>query len=77
MSPNAESPSTCESRPARAWAACACSASDSGTGTRVTVTYALTALTPEGNTTLKALDAEAYEAFIESWESSIRAAITT
>ena len=41
-------------------------------GTTVTVTYALTALTPEGNATLRALDAPAYEAFIDSWGSSIR-----
>jgi len=45
---------------------------ESGAGTRVTVTYALTALTPEGNATLRALDAATYESFIESWESSIR-----
>ena len=50
---------------------------ESGNGTRVTVTYALTALTPEGNAALRALDAEAYERFIESWESSIRSATTT
>ena len=43
-------------------------------GTKVTVTYALTALTPEGNETLRALDAPAYKAFIESWGESIRAA---
>ena len=29
--------------------------------------------TPEGNATLQALDAPAYEAFIDSWGSSIRA----
>jgi hypothetical protein len=46
-------------------------------GTRVTVTYALTALTPQGNDTLRALDAPAYERFIESWEESIRSATTT
>jgi hypothetical protein len=45
--------------------------------TRVTVTYALTALTPEGNATLRALDAAAYEAFIDSWATSIRSATTT
>lgn len=50
---------------------------EAGTGTRVTVTYALTALTPEGNATLRALDAAAYETFIESWEVSIRRATTT
>ena len=46
--------------------------SEAAAGTQVTVTYALTALTPEGNATLQALDASAYEAFIESWGSSIR-----
>ena len=46
-------------------------------GTRVTVTYALTALTPRGNETLRALDGPAYEAFIESWKASIRSATTT
>lgn len=40
-------------------------------GTRVTVTYALTGLTPEGNATLRALDAPAYEAFISSWRCAI------
>lgn len=53
-----------------------CSASGEAR-TRVTVTYALTALTPDGNATLRALDAAAYETFIESWEASIRAATTT
>ena len=48
--------------------------SEAGSGTRVTVTYALTALTLEGNETLRALDATAYEAFIASWETSIREA---
>ena len=48
-----------------------------GEGTRVTVTYALTALTPAGNETLRALDAPAYEAFIDSWGASIRSATTT
>jgi hypothetical protein len=51
--------------------------SDAGAGTRVTVTYALTALTPAGNETLRALDAAAYEAFIASWEAAIRSATTT
>ena len=49
-------------------------------GTRVTVTYALTALTPAGNETLRALDAPAYEAFIDSWRAAIaatRSATTT
>ena len=46
-------------------------------GTRVSVTYALTALTPQGNDTLRAMDAAAYEAFIESWEAAIRSATTT
>ena len=51
--------------------------SEAGAGTRVTVTYALTALTAEGNATLREMDAPAYERFIESWESSIRSATTT
>ena len=52
--------------------------SELGSGqTRVAVTYALTALSEEGNATLRALDRASYESFIESWESSIRAAITT
>ena len=51
--------------------------SQGGDGSRVTVTYALTALTPAGNAALQALDAEAYERFIESWGASIREAITT
>jgi hypothetical protein len=42
-----------------------------GDGTRVTVTYVLTALTPEGNATLRALDAAAYESFITSWRTAI------
>ena len=46
-------------------------------GTRVTVTYALTALTAAGNAKLKALEGGAYEAFIDSWEASIRSAMTT
>lgn len=46
-----------------------CAHSDAGT--RVSVTYALTALTPEGNAVLQALDACAYESFIESWKTSI------
>jgi hypothetical protein len=45
---------------------------ESNVGTRVSVTYALTALTPEGNATLQALDVSAYEAFIESWKTSIQ-----
>ena len=45
--------------------------------TRVTVVYSLTALSEKGNGTLRALDAPAYEAFIRSWEESIRSAITT
>jgi hypothetical protein len=52
-----------------------CSQTDGGT--RVTVTYALTALTAEGNATLRALDATAYERFIESWAESILSATTT
>lgn len=48
--------------------------SEAAAGTKVTVTYALTALTPEGNATLKALDAAAYRAFIEAWGTSIREA---
>ena len=51
--------------------------SEADAGTRVSVTYALTALTPAGNETLAALDAAAYEAFIGSWATSIREAITT
>lgn len=52
--------------------------SDADAGTRVTVTYALTALTPAGNATLRALDAAAYEAFITSWrEAAMRSATTT
>ena len=47
--------------------------SESAHGTRVTVTYALTALSPEGNATLRALDAAAYASFIESWKSAIEA----
>lgn len=46
-------------------------------GTRVTVTYSMTALTAEGNATLRALDSAAYERFIASWEASIRSATTT
>jgi hypothetical protein len=45
--------------------------SEAAHGTCVTVTYALTALTPGGNDTLRALDACAYEAFIASWRSAI------
>ena len=51
--------------------------SQAGPGTRVTVTYVLTALTPEGNAKLKALEGPAYEAVIESWAASIRRATTT
>jgi hypothetical protein len=51
--------------------------SEAAAGTKVAVTYVLTALTPEGNGTLRALDAAAYEAFIESWAGSIREATTT
>ena len=50
--------------------------SEAGGGTRVTVTYALTALTAEGNAALQEMDA-GYERFIESWEASIRSATTT
>lgn len=46
--------------------------SESSAGTRVSVTYALTALTPEGNAMLRELDAASYEAFIESWKASIQ-----
>ena len=46
-------------------------------GTRVTVTYALTALTPTGNETLRALDVPAYESFIGSWRTAILSATTT
>jgi hypothetical protein len=45
--------------------------SEAAAGTKVTVTYALTALTPEGNATLQGLDAAAYRAFIEAWGTSI------
>jgi hypothetical protein len=45
--------------------------SQAGEATRVTVTYALTALTPAGNDTLRELDADAYADFIESWRAAI------
>ena len=48
-----------------------------GSGTRVTVTYALTALTPTGSETLRALDDAAYESFIDSWRTAILSATTT
>jgi activator of Hsp90 ATPase-like protein len=38
--------------------------------TEVTVTYALTALTPDGNRWLRAFAAE-YQGFLRSWETSI------
>lgn len=47
--------------------------SQAGGGTRVSVTYAMTALTLEGNAKLDELDGPAYEAFIDSWGTSIRA----
>jgi hypothetical protein len=51
--------------------------SEAPDGTRVTVTYALTALSDEGNTKLRSLAGGAYEAFIDSWGVAIRSATTT
>lgn len=50
---------------------------DLAAGCRVTVTYELTALSEAGDASLRELDPAAYEAFIASWESSIREAMTT
>jgi hypothetical protein len=47
-----------------------CTALDA-TRTRVNVAYTLTALTPEGNTTLREMDEARFRAFIESWAEAI------
>jgi hypothetical protein len=52
----------------------ACSSTDDGQ-TRVRVSYALTALTPAGNTTLAALTPDAYHAMLAEWEAAIRASL--
>lgn len=51
-----------------------CSALDAAR-TRVTVVYALTALTEDGNKTLRELDEARFRAFIESWEVGIAKAL--
>ena len=51
-----------------------CSALDAQR-TRAHVVYTLTALTPQGNETLRAMGEERFRAYIESWEKAIAAAI--